>query len=161
MDLDASNCSNYYDFIQISWIIYLMISFHVSLANVNLHMRFSTTVWNNFESGWEFHDLSEQIAQTHEYYISLALLPYLNFLRIRAALKSLYYASLNARLPSSNQHLRLMRTTQRIPTDIISHPDFKQRHSSVFTSRLYIMNTLSLVVDYEVWEIRWYIEIRR
>ena len=64
MDLNASICSNpwsyYYDLAQRSWIIYLMISFHVSLANVNLHMRFSTTVWNNFtmqhESGWEFHD---------------------------------------------------------------------------------------------------------
>ena len=50
-----------------------------------------------------------------------------------------YYTSLNARLPSSDPHLRLMRMTQRIPTHIISHPDFKQRHSSVFTYNEYIV----------------------
>jgi len=52
MDLNASICINpwsyYYDLARRSWIIYFTISFHVSLANVNLHMWFSTTVWNNF-----------------------------------------------------------------------------------------------------------------
>jgi len=49
-----------------------------------------------------------------------------------------------------------MGTTQRIPTHIISHPDFKQRHSSVFTYNEYI----ALVVDHEFWEIEWYIETK-
>jgi len=48
----------------------------------------------------------------------------------------------------------LFDSTQK--TYIISHPDSKQRHSSIFTSKLnkLITNTLSLVVDHKVWKIR-------
>ena len=132
MDLNVSICSN-------SWSYFFIISFYVSLRNIYLYMRFFMTVWSNFtmqhESGWITMYLSS-LGKNDQH---------------------LYYTSLNAYLPSSDPHLRLMWMTQRIPTHIISHPDFKQRYSSIFTSKLnkLITNTLSLVVDHKVWEIRW------
>ena len=92
-----------------------------SITNVYLHMWFSTTMWSNFtmqhESRWITMHLSS-LGKNDQH---------------------LYYTSLNACLPSSDPHLRLIWTTQRIPTHIISHPNFKQRHSSIFTYNKYIV----------------------
>jgi len=147
MDLDASICSNYYDFIQRSWIIYLKISFHISLTNLNLHMQFSTTVWNNFTMQDEVRmriSRPEWANSSNSWILHIPCSsPMFKYSMHSSSLgkndQCPYHTSLNACLPSSDPHLRLMETTQRIPTHIISHPDFKQRHSSIFTYNEYIV----------------------
>ena len=120
MDLNASICSH-------SWSYFFMISFHTSLANVYLHMRFSTTMWSNFtmqhEPGWitiEFHDCRANSRNLYPFLFSPS---------------SIFYAFKQPwkEWPTSVPHLLECTSTIIRSTSETNANDLKQRHSSVFT----------------------------